>query len=170
MSETSAFRSIAKLSVVGWSRNRYSGQRSSVPPARSIRVGAFERTSRLVLMFDVADIRQAAPFSGEVDPVADYKFLPDLESKVIHIDLGFQAFRFEKERDAFERSRPPGFESVHDVAQRQARIDDILDHDDMAVLQGLVHVKRKLYFARADHLGAIARNTQKLAGERQVEL
>jgi len=37
-----AYRVIAQFTVTAPSWNRYSGQMSSVPPARSIRVGAFD--------------------------------------------------------------------------------------------------------------------------------
>ena len=42
--------------------------------------------------------------------------------------------------------------------------------DDMFVLERLVDVERDFDFARGNHFVAVARNAEKLAGHRQIEL
>src|SRR5690606_5293437 len=71
-------------------------------------------------------IRKIPVFACVVEPVADDELRPDVETDVLDIDRDPLDPLLEEERGDLERSRLPDLEALHQVVERQARVDDVL--------------------------------------------
>src|SRR5512145_1298952 len=114
---------------------------SSAPERRRMRIplGALLRLSRQ-LVPENADERQVAVPLREVQAVPDHEPVGDLEPDVAAVDVDLAALRLRQERADLERGRLPGLEVAEQVGERQARVDDVLDDEDVPALDGDVEV------------------------------
>src|SRR5439155_25235384 len=77
---------------------------------------------------------------GEIEPVADHEAVRDLEAHVadVHVDLAPLGLR--QEGADLEAGRGTGLEVPDEVGECQARVDDVLDHEDVPALDVDVEV------------------------------
>src|SRR5437763_7449326 len=71
---------------------------------------------------------------AEVEAVPDHELVRDLEAGVADADVDLAAGRLRQERADLQRGRVARLEHPHQVRQRQAGIDDVLDDQHVAAL------------------------------------
>src|SRR4051812_38794807 len=99
-------------------------------------------------MLKVANIGQSAVLTVKIDPVPYHKFISDLKTHIIDVNFSLKALWLKQQRTASDRGRLSCSQSIHNVAQRQARIHDVFKNNDMPVLQWLVDIQGHLDFTR----------------------
>src|SRR6266542_4922411 len=77
---------------------------------------------------------------GEIEPVADDVAVRDLEPDVADRDIGLAAAVLHEQRAGLDRRGLPRAEAAHEIGERQAGVDDVLQHEDVAVLDVDVEV------------------------------
>ena len=102
-------------------------------------------------------VRQVPPLLLEVEPVADEELVRHGEADVPHREVVHQPpVRAVEERRGRERPRPAELEGADEVVQRQARVDHVLDDDDVAAVDAGVEVLQEADPAVAAGLGVRA--------------
>jgi hypothetical protein len=86
-------------------------------------------------------VRQVPPSLLEVEAVPDEELVRHREADVPHRQVVHEtAIRSVEERRRRERGRVPELQRAHEVVERQARVDHVLDDDDVAALDLAVQV------------------------------
>src|SRR5215212_3009845 len=116
------------------------------------------------------DVRKIAVALGEVEPVADDEAVRDLEADVPDVDVVLAPLGLGEQRADVERCRLAGLEAAHEVRQRQARVDDVLDHEHVSALDVDVEVLEDPHDPRGVRRRAVARDRHEvdLAGHGQA--
>src|SRR5256714_2016108 len=117
-----------------------------------------------------AHVGQVSVPLGEVEAVADHEAIRDLEADVAHGNVDLAPLRLRQERADLERRRLPRLEVPHQVRERETRVDDVLDDQDVAPGDVDVEVLQDADDAGGVGRGAVARDRHEvdLAGDRQV--
>src|SRR3990172_1624063 len=104
---------------------------------------------------------------GEVEAVADHEAVGNLEADVAAVDVALAPLRLGHERAHVERGRLARLERAQEVREREARVDDILDDEDVPSLDRDVEVLENAHDARGVDPGAVARHGHEvdLAGD-----
>src|SRR5918999_1099919 len=102
------------------------------------------------------DVRQVAVALREVEPVADHKAIRDLESDVADVDVDLTPLRLGHQRADLQRGRIARLQRAHEVGERQARVDDVLDHEHVSRLHVDVEVLEDADDARGVGRRAVA--------------
>ena len=90
---------------------------------------------------DDVEVREVPVALAQVEAVADEEVVRCGEADVAHRQVVDESpVRPVEQRHGGKRGRPPKLERVAQVVQRQARVDDVLDEDDVSILQRLVEV------------------------------
>src|SRR5207245_10335305 len=94
---------------------------------------------------------------GEIEAVADHDPVRDLETDVAdgHDDLAARGLR--QESTDLEAGRLARLEVAEQIRERQARVDDVLHHQHVAVLDVDVEVLEDAHHAGRVGGGAVAR-------------
>ena len=79
-----------------------------------------------------------AELAGVVEPVSDDEFVLDLKSDIFNRDVDLPPARLAQQARRSQGLGVPRAQHVLQVAQRQARVDDVFDDNDLAALQGNV--------------------------------
>src|SRR5207248_2495223 len=79
------------------------------------------------------DVRQVSVPLSVVQPVADDEAIRDLETDVANGDVGLPAPLLDEESAHFQRHRLACAEVAYEVGEREARVDDVLQDEDVAV-------------------------------------
>src|SRR3954452_10280806 len=79
-----------------------------------------------------ADIGEVAVPLGEIEPVADDELVRDLEADVSHRDVDLAAAGLRQQGADLERRGLAGLQVAHQVRERQAGVDDVLDDEHVA--------------------------------------
>src|SRR5206468_7293762 len=95
---------------------------------------------------------------GEIEAVADHEAVRDLEAHVADVDLDLAPIRLRQQGADLEAGRRPGLEVPDEVGERQPRVDDVLDHEDVAPFDVDVEVLEDPDDARGVGRGAVARD------------
>ena len=105
-----------------------------------------------------------------VEAVADDEAIRDLEADVAHRNLDLAARRLRQEGADLERRGAARGEVPHEVGERQARVDDVLDDEDVAALERRVEVLEDAHDAGGVGGGAVARDRHEvhLAGHPEL--
>src|SRR5579884_1844833 len=137
-----------------------------VTAPRGPRLRAFEH-ERLVQDADVGQIPVAL---GEVEAVPDHEAVRDLEARVADRDVDLPALGLGQQRADLEARRPPRLEIAHEIRERQARVDDVLDDESVPALDVDVKILEDPHDARGVGRRAVARDRHEvdLAGHGQV--
>ena len=88
-----------------------------------------------VTLFLDADEGQVAELAGIVETVSDDESVLDLESDVFDLDVDLAAAGLAQQAGGSQRFRIAGAQNVLQIMQRQARIDDVFDDNDVAALK-----------------------------------
>ena len=112
--------------------------------------------------FQNSYVRQVSVPLGIVEPVADHEFVLDVEALEIRFDGHNAARVFIEQRADLDRRGLSRIEHAYQVRERVARIDDILDDDDVAPLDLAVEVFDQLDFARGFGSRAVGRDGHKI--------
>src|SRR5579862_4409061 len=110
----------------------------------------FSKYSRRLLVsgtsapLDHADERQIPVALGEVEPVADDEAVLDREPEVVDLHRHARPGGLVEERADPDAPRLPRAKQVHQVRDGQARVDDVLDQQDVLVIDGAREVLRDL--------------------------
>src|SRR3954464_6226311 len=86
---------------------------------------------RFSLALKCCDVRQVAITLGEIEPVADREPVRDLEADVPRDHLDLAPLGLGEQRADLQRARIAGPQVAHQVLQRQAGVDDVLDDQDV---------------------------------------
>ena len=105
------------------------------------------------------DVRQAPVALRVVEAVADRKPVGDLEADVAAADVRLAPGRLREERAHLERRRLSRFEVPDEVREGEARVDDVLDDQDVASLDDRVEVLQDPDDAR--RVGACCRSSRR---------
>src|SRR5712691_2044962 len=112
-----------------------------------------------VLVADDGDVGEVSVLLGIVQSVSNDEFVLDGEADVFHRHVDLAARRLAEETRGPQVPRRAGAEDVLQIRQREARVDDVFDDDDIASQDGAVEILEHLYLPRG--LGAVA-----IAGDR----
>jgi len=93
-----------------------------------------------------------------VETVADNEFVLDLESDIFHGNVDLTAARLAQQARGSQRFRLAGAQHVLEIMERETRIDDIFDDNDVPALQRGIEILEQANFARALRCGTIARH------------
>src|SRR5918992_3777002 len=85
-------------------------------------------------------VRQVSVPLREVEAVADHEVIRDLEADVADVDVDLASLRLGHQRANLQRGRITSLERAHEVGERQARVDDVLDHEHVPGLDVDVEV------------------------------
>ena len=77
---------------------------------------------------------------GEIQTVTNNPFIADSETEIVNIDIDFCLVLFVQQDAGPDRCRSTGLQHVNQVMDGLARIDDILDDDDVAALNAFPNV------------------------------
>src|SRR6476620_6659953 len=80
------------------------------------------------------DVGQVPVALREVQPVADHEAVRNLEADPAHGHIDLAAGRLGQERADLQRGRLARLQVANQVRERQARVDDVLDDEDVAAL------------------------------------
>src|SRR4051794_39089298 len=86
------------------------------------------------------DVRKVAVALGVVEPVADREAVRDLEADEADGKLDLAPRGLRQQRADLKRGRVARAEVAHEVLQRETRVDNVLDDQDVAALDRLVEV------------------------------
>ena len=101
----------------------------------SLSVGLF-----IDLFLQHADVRQVAVTLVVVEAVADDEGVGHLEAGVVRINVRLTARGLVHQRGDRDGGRLADLEIALEVVQRHARVEDVLDEDDVPALDGLGEV------------------------------
>ena len=104
--------------------------------------------------------------SRVIEAVADDELVLDLESDIFHLDVDLAAARLAQQAGRAQRFRVARAKHVLQVAQCQARIDDVFDDNDVAALERRVEVFEQSNLARALRGRAVARDGDEVERDR----
>src|SRR5918996_290797 len=115
-------------------------------------------------------VRQVPVLLGEVEPVPDHEHRGNLEAFVADIDVDPLDLGLLHERAHLEAGRTAGPKVLEQVRQRQPRVDDVLDQQDVLVLDVVVEVLQD-----ANHAGGLGgrpvrRDRHEVEPERQADV
>src|SRR5262245_7802447 len=110
------------------------------------------------IVVEHADVRQIAVSLGEIEAVADHEAVRDLEADVAHVHLDLAALGLRHERAHLQARRLARLEVPHEVREREARVDDVLDDEHVTVLDVDVEVLEDAHHARGVSGCSVARN------------
>ncbi len=118
---------------------------------------------------DVADERQVPVTLGHIQPVPDHELVLDREAQIVdlHADAGSRGLV--QERADLDGARVARLEEIHQVRDRQPRVDDVLDDEDVLAGDGLGEVVRDLDDAGALRAFAVGAHAQEVHPERQID-
>lgn len=95
---------------------------------------------RINFFFQYADIRQVPIRAVIIQAVADDEGVGNFKAVVIDVDVDLPARRLAQQGSQLDRISAAVFQIGHEIAQRNARIDDILDDEDILSGDVVVHV------------------------------
>src|SRR5262249_61437871 len=100
----------------------------------------------------------------------DHETVRDLESDPPNVDVDLPPGRLRHQCCDLERRGLAGLEIAHQIGEREARVDDVLDHEHVPALDVDVQVLEDADDAGAVLRGAAARDGHEidLAGDRQM--
>ena len=98
----------------------------------------------------------------EVKPVANDKFVRDFKAAVVNLNVNLAATRLVKERANFDAVSLFILEVVDKEIHSGARIDDVLDKQDVAPLGVVVEVLEDIDFAASVRIGVVAGGDEKI--------
>src|SRR6266567_7147229 len=99
------------------------------PPTRGPRAGL--RQGRRV---EYGDVREIPVPLAEIEPVPDHELVRDLEARIADGDVDLPPRRLRQQGADLERSRVARLEVPDQVREREARVDDVLDDEDVPAL------------------------------------
>src|SRR3954453_19485921 len=108
-------------------------------------------------------VRQVAIALGVVEAVADREPVRDLEAGEADGELDLSPRRLRQQRAHLERRRVARAEVAHEVLQREARVDDVLDDQDVAALDRRVEVLEDPHDAARGGRRAVRRDGHEVA-------
>ena len=76
-----------------------------------------------------------AELAGIVEAVSDDELVLDLESDIFNGDVDLAPARLAQQAGRAKRLRVARAEDILEIAERQARIDDVFDDNDVAALE-----------------------------------
>src|SRR3954469_23375013 len=115
------------------------------------------------------DVRKIPVPLGNVEAVTNDEARRDAETDVTKIEVDFLQSLFHEERTDLERRRPTGFEVLAQVLQRETRIDDVLDDEDMTVRQVEIEVLENAHHTARARRGAVRRHGHEVELDRQID-
>src|SRR6266480_547924 len=133
----------------------------------------FESYWTEALRGDVAehsDVGEVAIPLPEIQAVADHEAIRNLEADIADGNLDLPAVGFCQERADLQGCGLAGLEVPHQVRERQAGVDDVLDHEHVAPLDVDVEILQDPDDSRGVGRCAVARDRHEvdLAGDRQL--
>ena len=109
---------------------------------------------------------KVAELTGVVEAVADDELVLDLESDIFDLDVDLAAAGLAQQAGGPQDFRVAGAQDILQVVQREARVDDVFDDNDVAALQRRVEVFEQPHFAGAFRGGAVARDRDEVERHR----
>src|SRR5690242_19994688 len=103
------------------------------------------------------DVRQVAISFGEVQAVTHDELVGNLEPKIIDRHFFLAPLKLVEQRRKLHACRPARFQIGQQVTQREPRVDDVFDDDDVAAFDGDVQIFQDADLARGAHAGAVTR-------------
>jgi hypothetical protein len=85
-------------------------------------------------------VREVPVPLGEVEPVPDHEAIRYLEAGVANVDLDLAALGLRQQRADLERRGLARLQHAHEVREREPRVDDVLDDEDVSALDVDVEV------------------------------
>ena len=115
-------------------------------------------------------VRQVPVPLAEIEAVADHEAVRDLEAHVAHGHVDLAPLRLRQKRAHLEARRLARLEIAHQIGERQARVDDVLDDEDVPALDVDVEVLENPHNSRGVGRRAVARDGHEvdLARHRQM--
>ena len=113
----------------------------------------------LVLNGDEGEMPELA---GVVESVADNELVLDFESDIFNRYVHLSSAGLAQEAGGFQARRIAGAKDFLKVGQRDARVDDVFDDDDMAVFERNIEILQQPDLARAFGRGAVARDRDEI--------
>src|SRR5580658_3007797 len=95
-----------------------------------------------------ANVGEVAILLRVIKPEANHEFVGNLESDVIAFQRQLAPRRLVEQCRNFQRPRLTRHQHFFQVRHGQARIENVLDQDDVLVLNGLINIFGQLHFAR----------------------
>src|SRR5206468_9510983 len=92
------------------------------------------------LVAEDADVRKISVALGEIEAVADHEPVGNLEPDVAADDVVLASVGLRQQGADVERSGLASFEVPEEIGKREARVDDVLDNEDVAALDRDVEV------------------------------
>src|SRR5436190_2573361 len=92
------------------------------------------------LLVQHADVGQIAVALAEIEPVADHEPVRDLEADVAHRHVDLAPGRLRHQGAHLEARRLPRLQVAHQVREREAGVDDVLDDEHVAAFDVDVEV------------------------------
>ena len=95
-----------------------------------------------------------AKLAGVIQAVSDDELVLNLESDIFNGDVDLAPARLAQQAGRAKRPGVARAEDILEIAERQARIDDVLDDNDVSALEGRVEI-----FEKTDLAGAFCRRS-----------
>jgi hypothetical protein len=118
--------------------------------------------------FEDGDIGEIAVALAEIEAIAHYELIGDVEADVIHGYLDLPSGWFVEESDNAYRSGSSGGQILKQIVQRKAGIEDVFDQDNVPVFEALVQILENSNFAAALGGGAVAADGNEVEGDTQI--
>src|SRR3954453_20888554 len=131
-------------------------------------VGAVAR--RRLLLRQRGDVREVAVALPDVEAVADGELVGDLEADVARRQLDLAAVRLGQQGADLQRGGLARAQVAQQVLQRQARVDDVLDDQDVAARDRAVEVLEDPHHARGVGRGAVGRHRHEVDLARDLDV
>src|SRR5262245_53636343 len=123
----------------------------------SLWLGVFFCLGRKFLPEDAHE-REVSVALGEVQAVPDHELVRDLEADVTAVNVDLPAGRLRQEGADLERGRLARLEVPQQVGEREPRVDDVFDDEDVPSLDRDVEVLEDAHDARRVDARAVARD------------
>src|SRR5205823_4721375 len=97
------------------------------------------------LVADDGDVREVSVLTGIVQPVSHDELVLDAEPDVIDLDVNLPPRRFAEQARRAHVARGTRLEDVLQVREREPRVDDVFDDQDVAPFDRAVEILDQLY-------------------------
>src|SRR3954471_10508015 len=137
---------------------------------RRERARGFPRSVRVCSGLQRSDERQVAVLLRVVQAVADDELVGDVEAEVADVEVHLLDAFLAQERGDLERGGLASGEVPQQVFERQARVDDVLDDQDVEVAEVVIEVLEDAHDAGGLGGRAVGRDRHEVELQRQVDV
>ena len=109
-------------------------------------------------------IREVAVLVGVIQAVSDDELVGNVETDVLDIQRAGHGLRLAEHRHDLDGVGVAAAQVLHQVAQRQAGVDDVLDDEDVAALDVLGEVLEDAHHAAGLRTGTVGRHGHPVHG------